>query len=190
MKLLDVSIVLPFRDHEHLVGRASRSIAEHFARLGHSFEIIAVDEGSGDNSHAVLALLRQEIPNIRVVVGKGYAAGSAQAEGHTLLLVDLASAAQGLSPSIGQAVKRVVSGDLDMQLVAEHLLVCGRKQSLVLLRAGLAKRRLTERALLRRGRARGLVTETYGPEMRDLSGTGLGRILTALLPRATGLHRA
>jgi glycosyltransferase involved in cell wall biosynthesis len=186
MKSVAVSIVLPFRDHEHLVGRATRGIAEHFEKLGHRFEIIAVDEGSGDNSHAVLALLRQEIPALRVVVGKGYAAGTALAEGNALLLLDLTSAAE-LSPSIAQALERVLSGELDMQLIAENLLVCNREKSLHLVTEGLAKRQLSARGLLKRGRSSGLVTETYGPESRSLSDSGLGRIVSALVPRATGL---
>lgn len=188
MESLAVSIVLPFRDHEHLVGAASRSIAEHFDELGHSYEIIAVDEGSGDNSHAVLALLRQEIPALRVAVGKGYAAGTAQAEGQVLLLLDLSTASSELSPSIAQAVERVEAGELDMQLIAENLLVCDREKGLHLITEGLAKRQLSARGLLKRGRSSGLVTETYGPESRSLSDSGLGRIVSALVPRATGLH--
>lgn len=190
MKFVDVSIVVPFRDHEHLVGRASRSIAEHFTQLGHRFEIIAVDEGSGDNSHAVLALLRQEIPQLRVVVGKGYPTGAADAKGQVLLLIDLAVAAEGLSPSLGQAIERVVSGELDMQLVADHLLVCARKRSLRLITEGLSRRQRTARGLLKRGRAHGLITESYGPEVRRRTGTGLGRIVSAMVPRAAGLNRA
>lgn len=190
MQFVDVSIVLPFRDHEHLVGRASRSIANHFTQLGLSFEIIAVDEGSGDNSHAVLALLRQEIPSLSVVVGRGYAAGSARSKGTALLLVDLAAVAEGLTSSLSQAVESVLADDLDMQLVAEQLLVCRRPVALELLTEGLTRRQRSPRGLLRRGRAKGLNTLSYGPESSGLSDTGLGRIISALVPRSNGLHRA
>lgn len=190
MQFVDVSIVLPFRDHEHLVGRASRSIADHFSQLGRSFEIIAVDEGSGDNSHAVLALLRHEIPSLSIVVGKGYAAGSTRAKGKALLLVELAAVAEGLTSSVSQAVESVLTDDLDMQLVAEQLLVCERLVGLELLGEGLAKRQRSPRGLLRRGRAKGLSTLSYGPESPRASDTGLGRIISALVPRSTGLHRA
>jgi glycosyltransferase involved in cell wall biosynthesis len=190
MQFVDVSIVLPFRDHEHLVGRASRSIADHFKQLGRSFEIIAVDEGSGDNSHAVLALLRHEIPSLQVVVGKGYAAGSARASGKAMLLVELAAVAEGLTSSLSQAVESVLADNLDMQLVAEQLLVCERQVGMRLLTEGLAKRQRSPRGLLRRGRAKGLNTLSYGPESPRVSDTGLGRLISALVPRSTGLHRA
>lgn len=189
MKFPDVSIVLAFRDHEHLVGQACRNIAEYFSQHKRSFEIIAVDEGSGDNSHAVIALLRQEIPTLRAVVGKGYVTGAAQAQGKTLLLLNLETAVD-LSPSLNEALARVLTDDIQMLLVAEHCLLCCRKQCQVLITEGLATRQVTERGLLKRGRARGFCTESYGPESRSLSDTGVGRVISALVPRSTGLHRA
>ena len=187
---MDVSIVLPFRDHEHLIGRASRNIAEHFNRLGRSFEIIAVDEGSGDNSHAVLALLRQEIPSLQVVVGRGYATGSAISAGKSVVLMELTAVAEGLTGSLSQAVESVLQGDLDMQLVAEQLLVCTRETSQELLTEGLARRQRSPRGLVRRGRAKGLKTLSYGPDSAGMSDTSLRRIISALVPRAAGQHRA
>lgn len=190
MKSLAVSIVLPFRDDEHLVGRATRSLAEHFESLGHSFEIIAVDEGSGDNSHAVLALLRQEIPNLQVAVGKGYTTGAARAEGKALLLVELSAVAEGLTSSLSRALAAVLDDEVDMQLLAETMIVCNRQATLELLTEGLARRQRSARGLLVRGRALGLRTQSYGPECRSISDTGLGRLISALVPRGTGLHRA
>ena len=57
----DVSVILPFGDDEEAVGIAVKRTAEHLRSLGVSFEILAIDEDSGDNSHAVLALLRAEV---------------------------------------------------------------------------------------------------------------------------------
>ncbi len=190
MQLVDVSIVLPFRDHEHLVGRASRSIAEHFTGLGLSFEIVAVDEGSGDNSHALLALLRQEIPSLRVVVGQGYEAGSRKSVGKSVVLMEISIVAEGLTRSLSQAVESVLWGNIDMQLVAEHLLVCTRDSLLELQTAGLARRQRAPRSLIKRARAKGLNTRSYGPESSGLSNTGLRRIISALVPRAAGPHSA
>ena len=94
----DVSVILPFGDDEEAVGIAVRRTAEHLRGLGLSFEILAIDEDSGDNSHAVLALLRAEVPELRVTHapgrGKGVDVGAARAQG-TLLVVstpDVASA--------------------------------------------------------------------------------------------------
>ena len=53
----DVSVVVPFADDEDVIGTAVRRLASHLTEREISFEIIAVDEDSGDNSHAILALL-------------------------------------------------------------------------------------------------------------------------------------
>ena len=189
MKFVDVSVIVPFRDHEHLVGSATRKLADYLVHLGHSFEIIAVDEGSGDNSHAVLALLRNEIPNLCVVVGSGYATGAAQAHGKALLLLDLVAIAEGLTASLSGALESILGEELQMQLVAEQLLVCHRVASGGLLTPGLTRRQRSPRGLLTRGHAKGLRTQSYGPATGSISGTGLGRVIAALVPRTTGLHR-
>jgi len=44
-----------------------------------SFEILAVDEDSGDNSHAVLALLRAEVPDSASPTRRAAAAASMSA---------------------------------------------------------------------------------------------------------------
>src|SRR6266513_5391277 len=86
----DVSVILPFGDDEEAVGIAVRRTAEHLRGLGLAFEILAIDEDSGDNSHAVLALLRADVPELRVTHapgrGRGVDVGCARAQG-TLLLV-------------------------------------------------------------------------------------------------------
>ena len=53
----DISVVIPFADDEERIGLAVRRVAEALRAAGRTFEIIAVDEHSGDNSHAVLALM-------------------------------------------------------------------------------------------------------------------------------------
>ncbi len=67
----DVSVILPFGDDEEAVGIAVRGTGEHLRGLGLGFEILAIDEDSGDNSHAVLALLRAEVPELRVTHASG-----------------------------------------------------------------------------------------------------------------------
>src|SRR5215217_266232 len=80
----DVSVILPFGDDEEAVGIAVRRTAEHLRGLGLRFEILAIDEDSGDNSHAVLALLRAEVPELRVTHapgrGRGIDAGAGRAQ--------------------------------------------------------------------------------------------------------------
>ena len=190
MQFVDVSIVLPFRDHEHLVGSVTRHIAEHFSLLGYSFEIVAVDEGSGDNSHAVLALLRQEIPELHVVFGRGHAGGANRAVGQVLVLANLGAVSEDLTSSLSQAIARVLGGELDMQLVAEKLLVCQRICCLPLLSSALTRRQRSPTSLFRRGQAKGLATLSYGPEARVRSTTGLARLLSAVIPGTSDLHQA
>ena len=64
---LDLSVIVPFGDDEEVIGAAMRQLAAALRASGLTFEIIAVDEDSADNSHAVLALVRPEISELRVI---------------------------------------------------------------------------------------------------------------------------
>src|SRR4051795_2518898 len=110
----DVSVVLPFGDDEEAVGIAVRRTAEHLRQLGLGFEILAIDEDSGDNSHAVLALLRSEVPELRVTHapgrGRGVDVGVARAQG-TLLLISTPDVASGSLDGAGDACRRLLGVD-------------------------------------------------------------------------------
>src|SRR5438552_18342726 len=101
----DVSVILPFGDDEEAVGIAVKRTAEHLRGLGLAFEIIAIDEDSGDNSHAVLALLRGEVPELRVTHasgrGRGVDVGVSRAQG-TLLAVTTPDIAAASLDGIGE----------------------------------------------------------------------------------------
>lgn len=92
----EVSAIVPFGDDEELIGSAVQRIATHLRELGVPFEILAVDEDSGDNSHAVLALLRAQVPELRVLHapgrGKGFDSGIARAQGRILWLIEPSAA--------------------------------------------------------------------------------------------------
>ena len=108
----DVSVILPFGDDEEAVGIAVRRTAEYLRGLKLSFEILAIDEDSGDNSHAVLALLRGEVPELRVTHapgrGKGVDVGSSRAQG-TLLLVSTPDVASASLDGAGDACRRLIA---------------------------------------------------------------------------------
>src|SRR6188474_2120296 len=108
----DLSVILPFGDDEEFVGIAVRRTAEHLRGLGLSFEILAIDEDSGDNSHAVLALLRAEVPELRVTHapgrGRGVDVGAARAQG-TLLLVSTPDVASASLDGAGDACRRLLA---------------------------------------------------------------------------------
>ncbi len=152
----DVSVILPFGDDEELVGRAVRRVAEYLGHRGDSFEILCIDEDSGDNSHAVLGLVRAEIPEVRVAVsagrGRGVAEGVSLACGKILWILSPQSALSALS-AFGVCHGRVMAGGLDVFVVDRRFSVCRRTRVLELcagLRGGVGVHdRLAKRALSR-----------------------------------------
>jgi hypothetical protein len=179
----DLSVVLPFSDDEDVIGTAARRLAGYLREQGSSFEIVAVDEDSGDNSRAVLGLLRQELPELRLVVamarGRGLAMGAGVARGRVLLTLSPRTAATRPLAPVGRALRRVGRGELDIVAVGSHFAACHRTRSLPLIESlrggtGFARR------LARRGRSRQLRVESY-----ELGGEGssLGRVRTGLRAR-------
>ena len=133
----DVSVVLPFGDDEELVGIAVRRTAEHLRGLGVQFEILAIDEDSGDNSHAVLALLRAEVPELRVTHargrGRGVEVGASRAQG-TLIVVATADAASASLDGVGDGIRRLLAGDGDAEVVLAKYTIARRMRSLAAFR--------------------------------------------------------
>lgn len=133
----DVSVVLPFGDDEESVGLAVRRTAEHLRALSVSFEILAVDEDSGDNSHAVLALLRAEVPELRVTHaparGRGVDAGTGRAQG-TLLVVTTPDIASATLDGIGDAIRRLLANEGDAEVSLGRYTVAHRVRALAAFR--------------------------------------------------------
>ena len=133
----DVSVILPFGDDEEAVGIAVKRTAEHLRGLGLSFEILAIDEDSGDNSHAVLALLRAEVPEVRVTHapgrGRGVDVGVARAQG-TLLLVSTPDVASGSLDGAGDACRRLLAGEGDAEVALTRFTVARRIRALAAFR--------------------------------------------------------
>src|SRR6476661_10860933 len=149
----DVSVILPFGDDEELVGVAVRRTAEHLRGLGLAFEILAIDEDSGDNSHAVLALLRAEVPELRVTHapgrGRGVDVGAGRAQG-TLLVVSTPDVASASLDGMGDACRRLLAGEGDAEVALARYTIAHRIRALAAFRGakllGLAMhRRLAKR---------------------------------------------
>ena len=87
---IDVSLVLAVSDAEETVGRDIKTFTLHMSSLGLGFEIVAVNDGSRDNSLAVLKLLERQIPELRVIYrdvsGRAFVRGTSEATGHTVIL--------------------------------------------------------------------------------------------------------
>jgi hypothetical protein len=134
---LDVSILLPFGDDEDIVGRACGRLAVHLRALGLRFELLAVDEDCGDNSHTLLALLRAQIPELEILYGqgrdRGYATAAQRARGRVVWLISPEAALRHLAP-FARAFRRIDRGELDAVLVERRFAVCHRTRSLDALR--------------------------------------------------------
>jgi hypothetical protein len=133
----DVSVILPFGDDEEAVGIAVRRTAEYLRGLGLGFEILAIDEDSGDNSHAVLALLRAEVPELRVTHapgrGRGVDVGAGRAQG-TVLLVSTPDVASASLDGAGDACRRLLANEADAEVALTRYTVAHRIRALAAFR--------------------------------------------------------
>src|SRR5262252_8894349 len=81
----EISVVLAVQNDEEEVGHRIRSVVRHLRELGRSFELVAVNDGSSDNSFSVAALLAADVPELRVlprnVAGRAFLRGASEARG-------------------------------------------------------------------------------------------------------------
>ncbi len=155
----EVSIVVPFADDEDAIGTAISRLADHLRALARPFEILAVDEDSGDNSHAVLALLRARVPELRVVHapgrGRGADAGAARAQGRVLWIIE-PDVALGNLAAAGPAIDQVAGGAVDAVVVHGHFIIANRVRALPAIAGVRGSRDARRRRLARRLAAHGL----------------------------------
>ena len=185
----DVSAILPFGDDEDVIGAAITRVATLLRGLGLGFEILAVDENSGDNSHAVLALLRAQVPELRVVHapgrGRGFDTGVARAQGRAVWLVTPTTAAQP-TPGFARALEQIRDdGPADAAVIRGRFAVVHRTRALD---AATGLRGIGDvyfRKLARRLAARGLRVDIQG----ILGGAAPARSAAAAPERARGLFR-
>lgn len=155
----DITAIVICRDDEERVGHTVRRLSAHLRALGLHAEILALDEHSGDNTLAVLSLLRREIPELTVVAGvapgRGYLHGARRAHGRALLLLD-ARCESPLS-ALGFALARI-EGGMDGLAVSGRFLVVHRTRAQRAFDALVHRRDTAEMhdRLLRRARALGL----------------------------------
>lgn len=162
----DVSVILPFGDDEEFVGIAVRRTAEHLRGLGLTFEILAVDEDSHDNSHAVLALLRSEVPELRVTHasarGRGIDVGAGRAQG-TLLVVAAPDVASASLDGVGDACRRLLANDGDAEVALTKYTVAHRIRALAAFRGARLLGPAMHRRLLKRLQVQNLAVRIAGP---------------------------
>jgi hypothetical protein len=162
----DASIILPFGDDEEAIGVAVKRVAERFRTLGVSFEILAVDEDSGDNSHAVLAMIRAEVPEVRVTHapgrGRGVDAGTARAQG-TILVIATPAMASGALDGLSEACRRVLAGQSEVEIHLGSYTVAHRVRTLPALHRTRLLGDGMHRRLVRRLQLHGLDVRVSGP---------------------------
>jgi hypothetical protein len=162
----DVSVILPFGDDEEFVGIAVRRTAEHLRGLGLSFEILAIDEDSGDNSHAVLALLRGEVPELRVTHasarGRGIDVGAGRAQG-TLIVVATPDVASASLDGVGDACRRLLANEGDAEVALTRYTVAHRVRALTAFRGARLLGPAMHRRLAKRLSVQNLAVRLTGP---------------------------
>lgn len=108
----EISVVVAVGNHEDSVGHLIRSVAAHLRRLGRSFEIVAVNDGSSDNSLSIAAILAQSMPELRVLArdagGRPFLRGASEARGPVLVLLETGKPIS-LAP-LGWALSRLAAG--------------------------------------------------------------------------------
>jgi hypothetical protein len=150
---VDLSVVIPFTDDEDEVGRLVRRVAAHLRARGARFEILAVDEGSGDNCVALLGLLRKtDVPELTLLAappGAGFATASERARGRVLWLFDVARAGAALAP-FAWAYERCDAGVADVVVVQDRYALVRRSRAARAIAAVRGRAHVFERRLRRR----------------------------------------
>ena len=90
-----ISVVVPVRDEEHTVDALHEQLADALEAGAEPWEVVFVDDGSRDGTHAALVRLHDRTDNVRVVrlrrnAGKAAAldAGFREAEGDIVVTID------------------------------------------------------------------------------------------------------
>jgi len=67
----DVALVAPVYNEEEGIEEFVREADRELAKLGRSYELICIDDGSRDRSQEILLRLKQDFPNLRVIALQG-----------------------------------------------------------------------------------------------------------------------
>jgi len=116
---LDLSVVLPVYNEEGPLPSVIPELAKVLSDLGRSYEIIAVDDGSTDDTVAVLHELQKEEPNLRIIQFRrnfgqtpAFQAGFDYARGQIIITMD--ADGQQDPADIPTLVKKLEEGNYDL----------------------------------------------------------------------------
>ncbi len=118
----DISVVVPMRNEAPNVEELCAELVSTLAASGRSFEIIAVDDGSTDETFELLARAQARESHLRVIRFRrnfgqtaAFAAGFAHARGRYIVTID----------GDGQNDPRDISGMIEMSEAGAFDIVCG-----------------------------------------------------------------
>ena len=175
---LDLSVVLSVRDDEELIGHQVRALAKHMKALGLDFEIVAVNDGSVDNSLPMLELLAARMPELRIVranvAGRAFLRGASEARGAVLVLLE-ASRPVSLGP-LGWALSRLAAGR-EAVILRGRYIVARRLLAIPVIVRATGPGLLFERVFERRAQDLGIDVIGTHPARTD----GVSRLLAPVL---------
>ena len=161
MQQYSVSAILPFRDHEEVIGTAVARVARHLRERNIDFELLAVDADSRDNSAALLSLIRPQHPELQLLAAPPRLAHEhavREARGRVLWL----STPDLLDPSLeafDDAYARITKGACDLLVARERIALGYRRQLVEIFRGMRTHGDKLPRSLVGRARRRGLRVE-------------------------------
>ncbi|MGD8397535.1 MAG: glycosyltransferase family 2 protein, partial [Anaerolineae bacterium] len=92
---MDISVVVPVLNEEESLPHLHQQLTEALAGSGYDYEIIVVDDGSSDDSYAIMRGLQVEDPRLRVVRFRrnygqtaAFSAGFDRARGDVVITID------------------------------------------------------------------------------------------------------
>lgn len=130
MQSLDVSAALLFQNDEEIIGTAVARLAEHLRTQGLRFELLAVGVSSHDNSTALLALLRKQHPELRIVTAparRPHEHVATLARGHALWFLTPTDAIHALD-SLTTASQQIAMGQSDLVVLNDRTALAHRER--------------------------------------------------------------
>ncbi len=95
MSEVDVSVVVPVYNEEESIPEMYRQLTDVLSKLGRSYEILVIDDGSRDRSFELLKALHEQDPHLRVIRFRrnfgqtaAFAAGFEHARGSVIVTID------------------------------------------------------------------------------------------------------
>src|SRR3989344_2705375 len=95
--MIYLSVIIPIYNEEQRLPNTLKKVSEYLEKQSYEYEIIAVDDGSGDRTGNILKESASTVPSLRIVEirhrGKGFAVkqGMHEAKGEILLFTDAAN---------------------------------------------------------------------------------------------------